>query len=159
LRKNAVKYGCLITVFVILTVLCGAAVAQAGPTVSLHWYKNNGYGLGNDIGGQWTVTADTSSDVTRVEFYLDNQLQQNSTQAPFQWAFNTADYGLGVHNIKAVAYNAQGQTSTAEANRNFVEYSATNIIVLIIGVTVAIIVVAALVAVYRIKKQNKDKHY
>jgi Bacterial Ig domain len=159
LRNNAIKYGCLITVFVILTALCGAAVAQASPTVSLQWYKNNGYGLGTDIGGQWTITADTSSDVTRVEFYLDNQLQQNSTQAPFQWAFNTADYSLGAHTIKTVAYNTQEQTATAEANRNFVEYSATNIFGLIIGVTVAVIVIAVAVAVYRIKKQNKDKHY
>jgi hypothetical protein len=135
------------------------ALAEESPTVSLHWYKNNGYGMGNDIGGQWTITADTSSDITRVEFYLDNQLQQNSTQTPFQWAFNTADYNLGTHTIKAVAYNAQGQTATAQANRNFVEYSATNLFGIIIGVTVAIIAIAVIVAVYRIKKQNKDKHY
>jgi hypothetical protein len=133
-------------------------VAEASPTVSLQWYKNNGYGLGNDIGGQWTITADTSSDVTQVEFNLDNQLQQNSTQAPFQWAFNTADYSLGTHAIKAVAYNAQGQTAQTEANRNFVEYSTTNTFGVIIGVAVAVIAIAVIVAVYRINKQNKGKH-
>jgi hypothetical protein len=134
-------------------------VAEEGPTVSLHWYKNNGYGLGNDIGGQWTISADTSSDVSRVEFYLDNQLQQNSTQAPFQWAFNTADYILGTHTIKAVAYNDQGQTTTTQANRNFVEYSATNIFGIIIGATVTVITLAVAVAVYRIKKQDNNKHH
>jgi len=133
-------------------------MVQADPTLSLKWYKNNGYGMGNDIGGQWTLTADASSDVNRVEFYLDNQLQQNSTQAPFQWAFNTADYSLGTHTIKAVAYNAEGQTATATAERNFVEYSATNIFGLVIGVAVAVIAIALVVAVYRIKKESKNKN-
>jgi NADH:ubiquinone oxidoreductase subunit K len=151
------KIGC--TVFTVLTLLCGAATAQAAPTLSLNWYKNNGYGMGNDIGGQWTITAVTSADVSRVEFYLDNQLQQNSTQAPFKWAFNTADYSLGAHTVKAVAYAAEGQTGTVQADRNFVEYSAENVFGVVIGVFVAVIAIALVVAVYRIKKQTKNKHY
>ncbi len=128
----------------------------AVPTISLSWYKNNGYGLGNDIGGQWTITAVASSDVTNVEFYLNGNLQQNDTSTPFAWAFNTADYSLGTHTIKAVAYNIEGQTAMTEAERNFVEYSM-NILWVIIGVAVAIVAISTVVAIYRIRKSDAKK--
>lgn len=129
---------------------------MANPSVSLSWYKDNGYGLGNDIGGQWTITPAVSSDVTRVEFYLDNQLQQNATSAPFQWSFNTADYSTGTHTIKAVAYNAQGQTATAQADRNFVEYSM-DLIWIILVVVIVVIAVSLVLSLYWVRKKEAKK--
>jgi hypothetical protein len=125
----------------------------AAPTINLNWYKNNGYGMGDDIGGQWTITAVTSSDVTSVEFYLDSNLQQNDTSTPFTWAFNTADYRSGTHTIKAVAYNIEGQTVTTQVERNFVEYSM-NLFWVITGVVVAVLAISVVVAVYRIRKTD-----
>lgn len=133
-----------------------SAAVMANPTVSLSWYKNNGYGLGNDIGGQWTITAEVSSDVTHVEFFLDNQLQQNATSAPFKWSFNTADYSNGTHTIKAIAYNAEGQSATVQAERNFVEYS-TNILVVIFGVVVVVIAVSLVAALTWVRKKEAKK--
>ncbi len=143
---------CLVCVVIALSV----TAVLATPTVSLSWYKNNGYGMGNDIGGQWTITAVTSSDVTRVEFYLDNQLQQNDTSTSFNWAFNTNDYSLGTHTIKAVAYNAEGQTATAQADRNFVEYSM-NLFGIIIGVIVSVMAILLVTLLYRVRKKEAKK--
>ncbi len=146
----------LLCIFVVCAALALSFTAvSAAPTVSLNWYKNNGYGLGSDIGGQWTITADASSDVTRVEFYLDNQLQQNDTSAPFNWVFDTADFNLGEHTIKAVAYNVDGQTATAQADRNFVEYSAANVFGIIIGVVVAVMAVVLIALLYRVRKKRQ----
>jgi hypothetical protein len=133
-----------------------SATAVAAPTISLSWYKNNGYGLGDDIGGEWTVTADVSSDVTRVEFYLDNQLQQNSTASPFQWNFNTADYSLGEHTIKAVAYNAEDQTSTTQADNNFVEYS-TDFLWIILVVVIIAVAVSLVASLFWVRKKEAKK--
>jgi hypothetical protein len=128
----------------------------ATSTVSLSWYKNNGYGMGNDVGGQWTITADASPDVTSVGFYLDSNLQQNDTAAPFTWAFNTADYSLGTHTIKVVAYNFEGQTVSTQVERNFVEYSM-NVFWVIIGGVVAMFAVLFIFAVYRVMKGDAKR--
>lgn len=137
---------CAILAFSFLTVF-------AAPTISLSWYKNNGFGMGDDIGGQWTVTAVASSDTTRVEFYLDSNLQQNDTSAPFTWSFNTADYSLGAHTIKAVAYSIDGQTAMTQVERNFVEYSM-NLFWVIIGIVVAALAISVVVAVYKIREKR-----
>lgn len=136
--------------------LLSLTTVLAAPTINLSWYKNNGYGMGVDIGGQWTITAVASSDVTSVEFYLDNNLQQKDTSAPFTWSFNTADYSLGTHTIKAVAFNVEGQTVMTQVERNFVEYSM-NLFWVIIGVVVAVLAISVIVAVYRIKKSGAKR--
>lgn len=151
MRFNA-KIISLCVACLIVTVSCTAVLAT--PTVTLSWYKNNGYGLGNDIGGEWTITAQVSSDVNRVEFYLDNQLQQNISSAQFKWAFNTADYTVGSHTIKVVVYNASGETATAQADRNFVEYS-TDLVGVIIGVVIAVIAISLVVALYWVRKRKR----
>ncbi len=133
-----------------------ASTSLAAPTLSLSWYKNNGYGMGGDVGGQWTITGVASSDVTRVEFYLDDTLQVNDTSTPFSWAFNTGNYSLGTHTIKAVAYDDAGQTATAEATRNFVEYS-TDIFWIIIGVIVVVMVIALAVSLYWVRRKEAKK--
>ncbi|MCW4001275.1 MAG: Ig-like domain-containing protein [Candidatus Bathyarchaeota archaeon] len=146
----------LVCICIICTVLAvSSAAALAAPTASLSWYKNNGYGMGNDIGGQWTLTAEVSSDVERVEFYLDDELQQNITASPYKWSFNTADFSLGEHTVKAVAYNAQGQTFVAQADRNFVEFSLGSIWVIIAVVIVAVAVSLVALLMWVNKKEAK----
>ncbi|MGE5188128.1 MAG: Ig-like domain-containing protein [Betaproteobacteria bacterium] len=121
--------------------------------MSISTYKNNGYGWGNDMGGLWTFTAEASPDVVFVEFYLDNQLQLNATVAPFKWQFNTADYALGEHTIKVVAYDSSGLSATAEKQANFVEYSFTDTLVIIVAAFIVVIVVALAVLLYRVRRK------
>ena len=143
-------YICVVSLVLALS----TSIVLAAPSVSLNWYKNNGYNdFGNSIGGEWTITADVSSDVNRVEFYLDDTMQQNVTSTPFKWAFNTADFSLGDHTIKAVAYDATGENTTAQADRNFVEYSATDTLWIIFGTIVTVMVIILFVALYRVRKK------
>ena len=46
------------------------SLAEAKRSIDLGFVKNNGYGMGNNIGGLWTVSAHVSSDVEYVEFHL-----------------------------------------------------------------------------------------
>lgn len=152
--RSSTKIMCIFMVCLVLALSSNAV--WANPTISLSWYKNNGLGIGNNIGGQWTITAQVSYDVTYVEFYLDNQLQQNATTTPYSWSFNTADYTNGIHTIKSVAYNTAGETATAEVDRNFVEYS-TNLLFIILGVIVAVVAISLVVALYWVRKKGSKK--
>jgi hypothetical protein len=155
---NQKKTSVIFLLIFVVTAMFGLMVAQAAPTISLSFYKNNGYGLGNDIGGQFTANAAVSQDVVRVEFYLDGQLVQNDTDKPFSWAFNTGDYSLGEHTIEVVAYDGANQTATVSATRNFTSYSSDSVLIIIVAVVIVVVVVGLAVAVYRIRKYNRQKN-
>jgi hypothetical protein len=131
--------------------------AEAAPTLSISLYKDNGYGLGNDMAGLWTVNTQVSSDVVYVEFYLDNQLQLNDTSAPFSWQFDTGSYTLGNHTIKAVAYNALSEQATAEQQRNFVEFPTAFVFGIVIAAVVVAVVIAVIAAIYKIRRSKPSR--
>jgi hypothetical protein len=146
-----------VVAFILLICITGllpSSFAQAKPSIDLGFEKNNGYGLGNDIGGLWTVRADVSSDVQYVEFYLDGQLQQNDTDSPFSWQFDTINYSSGSHAIKAVAYDSSGDTAFLQVARNFQETSTQTITIIIIAIAIAITVTAFGFALYRAKAKK-----
>lgn len=138
-------------------VLSGLTVSSAAPSLSLSWYKNNGYGMGTDLGGEWTLTAEVSPDVVRGEFYLDSVLQQNDTVAPFSWNFNTANFTLGAHTFRVVAYDSAGASVTADAERNFVEYSFGSVIITVIVVAVVALVILLVSSWFWIQRKAKQK--
>lgn len=141
----------IITLFAMVPIV----LVDAKPALSVSLYRDWGYGMGNDIAGLLTLKTATSDNVSYVEFYLDNQLTENATSAPFNWQFNTNNYTLGEHTLKAVAYDNSGESQTSSITRNFVVDNTMS--TLIIGVVVAVVVtaVAVVIAVYRIKKGKK----
>jgi hypothetical protein len=128
-------------------------VVEAKPSLTINLYKNNGYGMGDDINGQWTVNADVSQDVVFVEFYVDGQLQKNDTITPFSWEFNTQNYIIGLHYIRAVAFDVTGEATNSQISRNFVGFPTTYV-VLIISIIVAVTIAVLLIAIYRIRKKR-----
>lgn len=147
-----------------LTLLCVLIVAlgtltcvsvDADPALTISLYKNNGYGFGDDMSGLWTVNTGPPSDTLKVDFYLDDELQEVDTSAPFSWQFNTGDYPIGVHTIKAIAYGAAGDSYTAEIQRNFVEDNTNTVVFITIGVVVVVFAVATVLAVIKIRKSKK----
>lgn len=104
------------------------------------------------MSGQWTLNTQTSNDVLHVEFYLDDQLQQTDNTAPFSWGFNTSNYTIGTHTLKAVAYNAAAENQTATLQRNFVEDNTTDIVLLIIAIVIVVVALAVVVASISNKK-------
>ena len=140
--------------------IIGGLNVQAYPSLHLNFYKDNGYGMGNDLNGLWTVNTEVSSDVVCIEFFLDEQLQLNATAAPFSWSFDTNNFTLGLHDIKAVAYNALGETATSVSQRTFVEFPimfVIEIIVIVVIVLIVSIVAGIFVARKREAKERLEK--
>ncbi len=145
----------IVCVFLSLFVIVGSVAAA--PSLRLDFYKDNGYGMGEDMQGQWTINTVVSSDVIRVEFYLDGQLQKNATSAPFSWSFNTADYNQSKHTFTVIAIDSTGATTESERQANFVGFPVSFVVV-IIGIIVAVTVVVLVVSVYRIRKSDAKKN-
>jgi hypothetical protein len=133
------------------------SLVQANPTLSLSFYKNNGYSMGNDINGIWTITADVSEDVAFVEFYIDGDLQHNDTSSPFNWQFDTSDYEEGLRMITVVAFDSSGRTATAQRETNFVGFPIA-FVVGIITLIVVVMIVTLIVLLYRVRKQDQRKN-
>jgi hypothetical protein len=138
-----------------LSISNGLGIVEAKPSLSVSFYKNNGYSFGNDINGLFTVQTEVSADVTRVEFYLDNLLQANVTASPFSWPFDTNNYTLGLHTIRVVAYNAAGEEAAVEVQRNFVEFPTLFVVVVIVVVVVS--VVAGIFYAWKREAQEKQE--
>ncbi len=144
-----------IFVFAVLSATCIFAVVEvnAQPTIDLRLRKDFGYSdFGNGAQGNWTAQAIVSDDIVRVEFFLDDSLQRSDTDAPFSWSYYTDNYPLGLHTIKAIAYDSEGNTVTAEKQQNFVEMSNATLSI-VFAVVIIIIVVASIVLVVKMKKK------
>lgn len=129
---------------------------DAAPSLTINLHKDYGYGFGQDMSGLWTVNARSSADtVKKVEFFLDGELQAVDTSAPFSWQFNTDDYPIGVHAIKAIAYDEAGDSYAAELQRNFVEDNTDTVLFMVVGVVVVVSAVATVLAVIKIRKSEK----
>lgn len=146
---------CILISFAFL--LAYLSVVQANPTLSLSFYKDNGYSMGNDINGLWTINTDVSEDVLYVEFYIDDNLQLNDTSSPFSWQFDTNNYELGLRTIKVVAIDSVGKSAIAERKPNFVGFPVA-FVVGIISVIVLVLVVSLVVLLHRVRKQDQRKN-
>lgn len=134
-----------------ITTMLLLPLAEAKPSIDLGFEKNNGYGMGNNIGGLWTVTTHVSPEVEYVEFYLDGQLQLNDSSTPFSWQFDTSNYSPGSHTIKAVAYDSSGDTAFLQVERNFQETSTETVTIIIIAIVIAIVIAAIGFVLYRMR--------
>jgi hypothetical protein len=133
----------------------------ASPTVSLSIDKRFGFAMFSDISGTFTLVARVSSDVVRVEFYLDDQLKLNDTSPPFQWDFDTTEYSLGLHTFKAMAYNDGGESANASTEANFVEspmppYHAAFLVLTIGSVILLILIIKVIPLLRRTGKGNSS---
>ncbi len=70
---------------------------------------------GATVTGTATLQATATDDetVTKVEFYLDSQLVQTDTTAPYAASVNTTTLGNGSHILAARAYDAAGNNATS----------------------------------------------
>ncbi len=61
-----------------------------------------------------TFTAhpiDDASGIERVEFYLDNNLQENLTNGPYEYIYTWTGRYPGYHWVKAIVYDFAGHSS------------------------------------------------
>lgn len=75
--------------------------------VSRDW----GYsGFSGDIQGNFSFHVEGPADTVKVEFYIDDQLIGTDTEAPWRYPFQTDDYPLGPHQMKAIGHTASDAT-------------------------------------------------
>jgi membrane peptidoglycan carboxypeptidase len=79
-------------------------------------YPGNGASLsaGSSMAAQ-VDASDKNGDISKVDFYLDGQLQSTAKQAPYVWQF-TVPQEAGPHTIHAVAYDYSNNKASADLN-------------------------------------------
>lgn len=98
----------LITILVSLTFLSVVSAQSEELTLSLS--RDFGYGgFNGDIQGTFSVKASGPANLERVQFFLDETLLGEDTEAPFAIQFVTDNYPTGAHSFSAVGYTADGK--------------------------------------------------
>lgn len=88
---------------------CATKIDAVAPKVTLTAPATN-----TTVSGTVNLTATATDDtgVSKVEFYVNNQLQSTDTTAPYSYAWNTATSTGGAYTIVAKAYDAAGNSAT-----------------------------------------------
>jgi parallel beta-helix repeat protein len=113
-----------------------------------------------------SVQASDASNVSRIEFYLQDALVCTALNVPYQWSWDTTEYPNGEYTIKVKAYDAVGHAQTSQTTITVKNVESpwweTNIWT-IIQVLVAIgslmlAVVAFLAGKRKVKKREKKNN-
>jgi hypothetical protein len=137
---------------VLATLLLASAVLAQEEALTMSLSRDWGYGgFGGDIQGTFSMHVKGPTNVTRVEFYIDDLKIGEDTQPPFDLQFVTDNYPLGTHDLYAIGYTADGGTlRSASAQRIFVPASeggeaAVKIVLPLLAVVFGAIALAAIV--------------
>jgi len=79
------------------------------PNLILGLRRDFGYGGFGEIQGNFRLTASGPDDLTRVVFWMDDQVLAEVTAAPWQVRFITDNFPPGSHTMTASGYTASGQ--------------------------------------------------
>jgi hypothetical protein len=60
------------------------------------------------------VEVDVGSSVNKVEFYVDNELKETDTEAPFEWTWNERMTFPPIHSLKVVGYDGDTEVGSDE---------------------------------------------
>ncbi|MEI8086717.1 MAG: T9SS type A sorting domain-containing protein, partial [Paludibacter sp.] len=63
----------------------------------------------------FSVSATSTLPISKVEFYIDNALLSTDLIYPYSYLWNTRNYSVGAHTLKAIAYDAQGSSTVSQA--------------------------------------------
>ena len=87
----------------------GKVLAQA-EELNLSFSRDFGYSSGTgDIQGTFSMKVSGPDDLARVEFYIDDTKIGEDSESPFRLQFTTDNYPLGVHEMYAIGYSADGR--------------------------------------------------
>jgi hypothetical protein len=82
--------------------------------LQIRLYKNWGYSSGTGkIQGTFTIISDGTDDVSRVIFYIDDQVLGEVNEEPFDFQFKTDPFPLGPHRLYAIGYTDEGNELTS----------------------------------------------
>jgi hypothetical protein len=146
----------LILLIVLLVTCFGLVHGASAQSEQIHLSMSRdwGYSSGSgDIQGLFSMKVTGPDNLVRVEFYIDETVIGEVTQAPFKIQFTTDSYPLGVHTLHAKGFLLDGTELDSQVVRvNFVSaqdgwQSATKIIIPMAVILVGAIILAILVPV------------
>lgn len=82
------------------------------PKVSISSPANRSTVSGNIV--QIQAYATDSSGIQKVDFYINQTLLGTDTQAPYKYSWSTVGLAPGAYNIRAVAYDTAGNSSSTQ---------------------------------------------
>jgi len=127
------------------------ALAQEEQEFHLRLSRDFGYGslTGNQIQGTFSMHITGPEDLTRVVFYLDDQVLGEVDEAPFSLRFITDNYDLGVHALQAIGYTGSGQELRSNViHTEFVSADqGSGMAIKIVGLTFGVIIAGMGIAV------------
>jgi hypothetical protein len=155
-----------ITRVILISILFSLAVISAasaqGEELTLSLSRDFGYGgFNGDIQGTFSVKASGPANLERVEFFLDETLLGEDTEAPYAIQFVTDNYPTGAHVLSAVGYTTDGrQLKSQTISALFVskeEGSATalKMIVPILAVVFGAMAIAAITSIINVRRGKK----
>lgn len=155
-----ITYAILITIFVSLTFMSVVSAQNEELTLSLS--RDFGYGgFNGDIQGTFSVKASGPANLEKVQFFLDETLLGEDTEAPFAIQFVTDNYPTGAHIFSAVGYTADGkQLKSQTISALFVSkkegYSAVlKMVVPILAVVFGALAIGAITTMINVRKGKK----
>lgn len=148
--------------FILLVFFLGLSTslvnAQGESSWTINLRRNWGYGAGSNIQGSMTLSlsGDLVS-ITRVEFFIDDQLLSDQNEAPFSFSFNTDNYEEGVHELHARVYTKNGEViSVGPSIYNFLSSAdAMNTTFQLIGVILGITLLGMAIS-YFVSSRNRS---
>ncbi|HEY62859.1 MAG TPA: hypothetical protein G4N95_09450 [Anaerolineae bacterium] len=110
--KRSFLFLSLLALFVCPTIV---NAQSNGDTLPLVFSRDFGYGAGNQIQGTFSLKVKDYEDLERVDYLFDDRVVFSSTEPPFRFQFNTAQFGEGIHSIYAIGTKTDG--STIQSNK------------------------------------------
>lgn len=117
-------------------------------TLTISFSRDFGYSSGGgDIQGLFSIKASGPADLTKVVFYIDDQILAEVDKAPFNFQFTTDDYALGQHRLYVIGTTSGGQTLKSRVvTANFVSAEAGTKAAMDIAIPILVIVFGAILA-------------
>ena len=120
----------------------GTAVAQSDTPLELRLSRDFGSGFGSRIQGTFSFRVSGPDNLSRVTFYIDDEVVGEDSEAPFRLQFKTDDFPLGTHRLYAVGLTQDGRELASNSlSRTFISSSSANRTALYIVIPIVIIAI------------------
>lgn len=156
-------YSVLLSLLIIFILVIPVAAQASGYAV--HLRRDFGYGGGVNIRGTFTIslTGDESA-IQQVTFLIDGKAMTTVRRVPFEFQFQTDDYGFGMHDLWAEYTLQDGTTGKTESVQyNFISptYARKQVVGILGGIGGAILVTLLIVTLIQglmLKRSRKHHH-
>lgn len=152
MKIKKLSFGFLVAVCISLIAVFAAQAQSDELTISFS--RDFGYSSGGgDIQGLFSIKVSGPDTLTKVVFYIDDEVIGEDSEAPFKLQFNTDNYSLGQHAIYAAGTTSDGkELKTKTVHANFVSASEGNqaamrILIPVLGIVLVAVLLAAVVPI------------